>query len=99
RNFLRKATERGVDILLPVDVIAAESLDAAAGEAVAVGDLAGGHMALDIGPKTTARYAEVIERARTIFWNGPMGVFEKAPFAAGTVAVARAVADNRLAFS
>jgi phosphoglycerate kinase len=99
RNFLRKATERGVEILLPTDVIAADSLDAAGGEAVAVGGLSSGQMALDIGPQTTARYAEVIERARTIFWNGPMGVFEKAPFAAGTVAVARAVAGNRLAFS
>jgi phosphoglycerate kinase len=99
RNFLRKAIERGVEVLLPSDVIAADSLDAAAGEAVAVGGLSGGQMALDIGPQTTARYAEVIERARTIFWNGPMGVFEKAPFATGTVAVARAVAGNRLAFS
>jgi phosphoglycerate kinase len=99
RNFLRKAIERGVEVLLPSDVIAADSLDAAGGEAVAVGGLSGGQMALDIGPQTTARYAEVIERARTIFWNGPMGVFEKAPFATGTVAVARAVAGNRLAFS
>ena len=50
-------------------------------------------MGLDIGPKTVAAYADTIRRAKTVVWNGPMGVFEMAPFAAGTVAVARAVAE------
>jgi len=56
-------------------------------------------MALDVGPETARGFADEIARARTIFWNGPMGVFEKAPFAAGTLAVAAAVADNKRALS
>jgi len=56
-------------------------------------------MALDIGPETVRGFADEIATARTIFWNGPMGVFEKPAFAAGTVGVARAVATNRRALS
>lgn len=95
RAFLRKADERGVRVHLPVDVVVADSLDAPAGRAVAVDAVPEGLMALDIGPATTSAYADEIARCRTLFWNGPMGVFEKAPFAAGTLGVARAVADTR----
>jgi phosphoglycerate kinase len=59
---------------------------------VEVGEIPAGHMGLDIGPRTVARFAEALGSARTIVWNGPMGVFEKAPFAGGTLGVARAVA-------
>lgn len=95
RAFLRKADERGVRVHLPVDVVVADSLDAPAGRAVAVDAVPEGLMALDIGPATTSAYADEIARCRTLFWNGPMGVFEKAAFAAGTLGVARAVADTR----
>ncbi len=95
RTFLRKAEERNVEVLLPEDAIAAPGIDAAGGEAVPAGAVPDGLMALDIGPKARAGFAARIERARTIFWNGPMGVFERPGFAAGTVAVAQAVAGNR----
>ncbi len=99
RNFLRKASERGVKVHLPSDVVAAESLDATAGRPTPVDSIGDGMMALDVGPETSAQYAREIEAARTIFWNGPMGVFEKDPFARGTLAVAEAIADNRRALS
>jgi phosphoglycerate kinase len=99
RTFLRQAAERRVRVLLPVDVVAATSLDAEAGQVQPVDAIGADQMALDIGPETTARYREEIAAGRTLFWNGPMGVFERPPFAAGTVAVAHAFADNRRAFS
>jgi len=99
RNFMRKAMEAGVQVRLPSDVVAADSLDAAGGAAVSTEKVPESAMALDVGPESARAFAAEIARARTIFWNGPMGVFEKAPFAAGTLAVARAVAENRLAFS
>jgi phosphoglycerate kinase len=99
RNFLRKARERGVMVHLPTDVIVATDLGAAEGKAVAVDAIGMGEMALDIGPKTAQTYAAEIGKAGTLFWNGPMGVFEKQPFAAGTLAVAKAVAANRGALS
>src|SRR5690606_30335773 len=71
----------------------------AQGTAAALDAIGAGDMALDIGPKTAATYAAEIGKARTLFWNGPMGVFEKQPFAAGTLAVARAFAANRQALS
>ncbi|WP_428269836.1 phosphoglycerate kinase [Haliangium sp.] len=94
RNFLRKAGERGVTVHLPSDVVVADSLDTEAGRAVAVDAIGAGDMALDIGPDSATSYADEIGKARTLFWNGPMGVFEKEPFAAGTLAVAKAVAGN-----
>ena len=99
RNFLRKASEGKVQVRLPVDVVVADSLEAESGSPVAVDQIAADQMALDIGPASARAYADDIARARTLFWNGPMGVFERPPFAAGTLAVARAVADNRLAYT
>jgi phosphoglycerate kinase len=99
RAFLRKAEEANVDVLLPRDVVAAAGTKAESGrvmQAMAVpDDLA----ALDVGPETARGFADAIARAKTIFWNGPMGVFESEPFAAGTMAVAQAVASARGALS
>jgi len=95
RAFLKKAEDRQVEVLLPVDVVAARGLDSATGETVRADAIPDELMALDIGPESAAGFADKIARARTVFWNGPMGVFEKRPFAQGTVAVARAVASCR----
>ena len=82
------------DAELPTDIVAAAAFDAAAEARVtAYDDLPDGWLGLDVGPETRARFGEVIRGARTIFWNGPMGVFEWPRFAAGTEAVARAVAE------
>jgi phosphoglycerate kinase len=85
---------------LPVDVVAAAEFAADAESRVCGYDaLPGGWLGLDIGPETRSRFAERLGEARTIFWNGPMGVFEWPAFAEGTKAVAEAVASNRAAFS
>jgi phosphoglycerate kinase len=99
RAFLKKAGEKNVQILLPRDVIVATGLDDVNGKVVSVDAIPEGFMALDIGPQTLSGYADELSRARTIFWNGPMGVFEKKPFAGGTVGVAKAVAGNKRALS
>jgi phosphoglycerate kinase len=99
RNFLRNASGRGVTIHLPIDVVVAAGLDADEGRAVAIDAIPPELMALDIGPATIEIFRKTVLGAQTIFWNGPMGVFEKPPFAAGTVAVARAMADNKLALT
>jgi len=99
RNFLRKAAEHRVAVHLPTDVVVAAGLDAETHSAVAVDAIPAEAMALDIGPATVEAYRKVLVAARTVFWNGPMGVFEKPAFAAGTVAVARALADNKLALT
>jgi phosphoglycerate kinase len=99
RNFLRKATEHRVAVHLPTDVVVAAGLDAEGATPVSVDAIPAEAMALDIGPATVDAYRKVLTAARTVFWNGPMGVFEKPSFAAGTVAVARALADNKLALT
>jgi phosphoglycerate kinase len=99
RNFLRKAAEKRIPVHLPADVVAAAGLDAEGATPVSVDAIPAEAMALDIGPATVEAYRKVLAAARTIFWNGPMGVFEKPKFAAGTVAVARALADNKLALT
>lgn len=99
RNFLRKARERGVTVRLPMDVVVAASTDASEGRPASVDAIESGVMALDIGPQTATSYADEIARARTLFWNGPMGMFEKQPFAAGTLAVAKAFAANQQALT
>jgi len=92
-GILESAAERDVELLLPVDHLVADSIDAPEGEVVS-GDIPAGKMGLDIGPETIRLYAERLNSARTVFWNGPMGVFEKQPFAAGTLGVARALAAS-----
>jgi phosphoglycerate kinase len=97
---LRDANTLGFPVVLPVDVVAAESFDEDADSRVAPYDsLPDGWLGLDIGPETRKRFADEIARARTIFWNGPMGVFEWPRFAEGTRAVAEAVAANEDAFT
>jgi phosphoglycerate kinase len=79
-------------IVLPVDVVAATAFDAAASfDTVDAADIPADRLGLDIGPKSVALFAEAISTAKTVFWNGPMGVFELAPFAAGTRGVAEAI--------
>ncbi|TKD02447.1 phosphoglycerate kinase [Polyangium fumosum] len=89
RTILQKARERGAKVLLPVDVVVAKSLDAESGTAVSVDAIPDGTMALDIGPKTVELFGSAIERAKTVFWNGPMGLFESKPFSNGTFEIAR----------
>jgi phosphoglycerate kinase len=83
-------------IFLPADAIAAKSIeDEVSAHVVPSGEIPEGEMGLDIGPKTIAEYSGIIRSARTIVWNGPMGVFEKEAFAAGTIGIAKAVADSQ----
>lgn len=84
----------GDKIVLPVDVVAADAFAADANTTVAAADaIEDGWMGLDIGPESAREFARVLGEARTVFWNGPMGVFEMAPFAEGTRAVAQAIID------
>ena len=94
REVIDAAKARGVVLQLPVDHMVAEKIDAAAPtQVLKVGDAAiGNRMGLDIGPETARLYAGLLSDAKTVVWNGPMGVFEVAPFAKGTLAVANAVA-------
>ena len=95
-ELLKKAREKGVHIHLPVDVVAADHFAADAQPVIYTeGELPDHMMGLDIGPKTRALYRDVIEKAGTVIWNGPMGVFEFPAFAAGTQAVAKAMAESR----
>lgn len=95
KELLAKAESKGVKLLLPVDHIIADAFAAdAKTETVSEDGIKEGWMALDIGPKTIELYAAEIARAKTVVWNGPMGAFEMEPFAAGTTAIAKALADT-----
>jgi phosphoglycerate kinase len=99
KRYLSDAEERGVTIVLPTDVVVAASFSADADHVVAPADaieetpFGASGLGLDIGPDTAATFAGYIRDSRTVFWNGPMGVFELAPFAAGTRAVADALTE------
>ena len=81
------------EMLIPVDHVVAEKLEEGAPSEV-VRDIPDGKMGLDIGPKTREMYCDWIKKAKTVIWNGPMGVFETPPFHEGTEAVAKALADS-----
>jgi phosphoglycerate kinase len=93
RAFLAKAETSGVQIILPRDLVIAEDAKAESGTVVSSAGVPSDQAALDIGPESVAEIAAVLSRARTVFWNGPMGVFEAQPFAVGTIAVAKAMAQ------
>jgi phosphoglycerate kinase len=97
RGYLAKAKEIGVEIVLPTDVVVAEKFGGDARHVVAAADaieqteFGKTGLGLDIGPDTSRNFASIIESSKTVFWNGPMGVFELPPFAAGTYAIAEAL--------
>ncbi|MDQ3485440.1 MAG: phosphoglycerate kinase, partial [Actinomycetota bacterium] len=94
RRCLRQAEEAGVGIVLPTDIVVARELTAdAPATVVAAAAMPADELGLDIGPDSARHFADVLSDARTVFWNGPMGVFEMAPFAAGTKAVAQALTE------
>ncbi|MBQ8804777.1 MAG: phosphoglycerate kinase [Tyzzerella sp.] len=94
-NMLKKAEEKGVKLLLPKDnVIADDFSNDANTKIVATGEIPEGWEGLDIGPETAKLYAETVKTAKTVVWNGPMGCFEMPNFAAGTEAVAKALAET-----
>ncbi len=92
-EMVQKAKDKGVNLLLPVDAVVAKEFNNDVPFHTVEGDMADDEMGLDIGPKTQALYADALKGAKTVVWNGPMGVFEMSNFAAGTIAVAKAMAD------
>jgi len=99
RGYLSEAAERGVEIVLPTDVVVAASFAAdadhetVAADAIEKSTFGASGIGLDIGPDTAAAFADAIRSSKTVFWNGPMGVFEFPAFAAGTKAVAQALTE------
>jgi phosphoglycerate kinase len=101
KSLLQEAQGKHVRLLLPSDHVVAEKIDDAAPTQTVKTEqgIPDGHMGLDIGPETVAAFSKEIAGAKTIVWNGPMGVFEVAPFGRGTMKIAEAVAANRGAIS
>ncbi len=94
-EMIKKAADKGVKMLLPVDTVVADAFDNDANrKTVEAGKIEDGWQGLDIGEKTQEIFAAAVKDAKTVVWNGPMGVFEMSNFAAGTVAVAKALADT-----
>ncbi|MCH8613069.1 phosphoglycerate kinase [Arsenicicoccus dermatophilus] len=94
KGYLERAEKSGVEIVLPVDVVCNAEFSAEGDVTTVAADaIPADQMGLDIGPRSSELYASKIADARTVFWNGPMGAFEMAPFAAGTKAVAQALVD------
>lgn len=95
-QLLKEAQDRGVSILLPIDVVVTDAISAdAVAETYPVDRVPGDKMIVDIGPQTIALFTEAIEKARTIVWNGPLGVYEYEQFARGTWEAARAIARSQ----
>lgn len=95
KELIQQAEEKGIDFLLPVDAIIADKFDENAKTAVVpIDDIDPNWMGLDIGPSSRMLFADKIRTAKTVIWNGPMGVFEMVPFSEGTKSVAKAMADT-----
>ncbi|HZK35994.1 MAG TPA: phosphoglycerate kinase, partial [Aeromicrobium sp.] len=94
RRYLADAADKGVDLILPTDIVVAPEFSPDAPPTIVAADaMPTDQMGLDIGPDSAASFAAVIAGAKTVFWNGPMGVFEMEPFAAGTKAIAKALTE------
>jgi phosphoglycerate kinase len=94
RTLLEQAKAKGVDLVLPSDVVVATGIDAASGQTVKAGSVPDGNMALDVGPETVKAFGARVAKAKTVFWNGPMGLFENPAFASGTNGIAQALAAS-----
>ena len=94
RSLMQRAEDAGIELLLPVDLRVGYSLEDTTSEVVALDGVPAGAMALDVGPETEKLFEERLGKARSIFWNGPMGLFENPAFAAGTLGVAQAMAAS-----
>jgi phosphoglycerate kinase len=92
RSIVSRAEEKGTEMVLPVDLVVAPSVESDRGEVLSIDTPLDHQMALDIGPATLAAFAKKLARAATVFWNGPMGLFENPAFAEGTMGMARAIA-------
>ena len=95
KSLLEKAKAKGVKLLLPIDNIIADAFDNNANTKVAEGNIPEGWQGLDIGPKTIKLFSDEISKAKTVVWNGPMGVFEMPTFAKGTEAIAKALSKTK----
>ena len=93
RRIVAAAASRGVTLELPTDMVCADAFSETANVTTIHGPVPDGWMALDIGPESRENFCRYIRKAATVFWNGPVGVFEMAPFRGGTNAIARAVAE------
>ncbi|MCL4440403.1 MAG: phosphoglycerate kinase, partial [Firmicutes bacterium] len=95
KELIERAKARKVELLLPTDAVVALAMEPTSQQkVVSVTEIPEDWMVLDIGPQTAARFAAAAQKAATVVWNGPMGVFEMEPFAKGTEAVARALAES-----
>ncbi|MDO4357043.1 MAG: phosphoglycerate kinase [Clostridia bacterium] len=95
KEMMKSAEEKGVKLLLPVDTVCANDFDNPTDViTVEAGKIPEGYQGLDIGPKTVELFSEAVKSAKTVVWNGPMGVFEKPEFAKGTLAIATAMAES-----
>ena len=95
KEILEGANKKGVKVYLPVDCVVADKMDPAAQtKVVPVDKIPAGWMGLDIGPETLTRFGEALRDAKTILWNGPMGVFEMEPFSKGTMGMVRQIVNS-----
>jgi phosphoglycerate kinase len=93
KQMMKKAKEKDVKLLLPVDTVVAKEFSNDAPHRIASGDFEKDEMGLDIGPKTIEMFKEALKDAKTVIWNGPMGVFEMPNYAHGTMEIAKALAE------
>lgn len=94
RTLITRAAERGIQLLLPSDVMVGSGIDAKGGRAVPIDEVGAEEMALDIGPDTLTAFSAALGGSAAILWNGPMGLFENPAFSAGTLGLAKAVAES-----
>jgi len=100
KTLIRQAKEKGVKLMLPVDHVVADKFEVSAqSKTTTIQETPADWMGLDIGPETIKRFSEQITSAKTILWNGPLGVFEMEPFSQGTLEIAKIVAENSGAIS
>ncbi len=100
KELMGKAAKRGVDFLLPVDIVVAKEIkEGTEHKVVDKSDIPSDWMGVDIGPETIQKFGKIIRGAKTIFWNGPLGVFEIDEFSRGTEAIAKFIAENNDAIS